>query len=63
VKARSHFCHEFTSAVNGLQHKTTITEVKASGLLGLIYRLFGSANIGKAILSSHKAYLEALKDG
>ncbi len=31
---------------------------EASGEIGLLYRFLGSANIGKTVLSSHKAYLE-----
>lgn len=62
VTARSHFFDVFTSNENGLTLMTTISDVKAPGILGFVYRLFGGANIGKAILSSHKTYLEALKD-
>ncbi len=62
VTAHSHFLDKFTSTENGIRLETTISDVKAPGILGLIYRLFGSANIGKAILKSHKTYLEALKD-
>ncbi len=62
VTAHTHFYDEFTSAEKGISYKTTISDVKASGFLGLIYRLFGSANIGKAVLSSHKAYLEKLRE-
>ena len=62
VTAHSHFLEKFTPMENGIRLETTISDVKAPGILGLIYRLFGSANIGKAILRSHKIYLEALKD-
>jgi hypothetical protein len=62
VTTRSHFFDEFTSTENGIKLITTISDVKASGILGLAYRLFGSSSIGKAVLSSHKTYLEALKD-
>ncbi len=62
VTAHSHFLDKFTSTENGIRLETTISDVKAPGILGLIYRLFGSANIGKAILRSYKTYLEALKD-
>ena len=62
VTTRSHFFDEFTSNENGLTLITTISDVKAPGILGFVYRLFGGANIGKAILSSHKTYLEALED-
>jgi len=62
VTTHSHFLDEFTSNEDGIKLKTTISDVRASGVLGLIYRLFGSSNIGKAVLNSHKTYLEALED-
>ena len=61
ITTSSHFFDEFTSTENGIKHSTTITDVKAPGILGFFYRVFGSANIGKAVLISHKIYLEALK--
>ena len=62
ITAHSHFLQKFTSIENGIRHETAISNVKAPGILGFVYRLFGGTNIGKAILSSHKTYLEAFKD-
>ena len=62
ITARSHFFDKFTSNENGLTLMTTISDLEAPGILGFVYKLFGGANIGNAILSSHKTYLEALKD-
>ncbi len=50
------------SVLGGEGNTKPISDVKASGELGLIYRFLGSANIGKAVLSSHKAYLEKLRE-
>ena len=62
ITTNAHYFDEFTSTENGIKHSTTISDVKASGILGFFYRVFGSANIGKAVLSSHKTYLETLKE-
>ena len=61
ITTNAHFFDEFTSTKNGIKHSTTISDVKAPGVLGFFYRVFGSNNIGKAVLSSHKIYLESLK--
>ena len=58
VKARSHFLDEFTASAGGVDHRITISDVEAPGLLGFFYRTFGSSNIGRAFLQSHKASLE-----
>ncbi len=39
-------------------HRTVVSDVQASGLLGFFYRRFGSRSMGKAFLSSHKGHLE-----
>ncbi len=48
VTARSHYFDEFLKTENGISHRTVISEVSASGLLGFFYRKFGSRSIGKA---------------
>ncbi len=57
----SHFVDEFTASGSGVNHQTTISHVNAPGFLGFFYRLFASNNIGRAVLSSHKKYLENLR--
>ena len=46
VKARSHFLDEFTASAGVIDHRITISDVEAPGLLGFFYRTFGSSNIG-----------------
>ncbi len=58
VTATSHFRDEFTASDTGVVHRTVVSGVEADGVLGFFYRKFGSRNMGKAFLSSYKAYLE-----
>lgn len=58
VSATSHFRNEFTTSGAGVVHRTVVSDVQASGLLGFFYRRFGSRSMGKAFLSSHKGHLE-----
>lgn len=58
VSATSHFRNEFTTSGAGVVHRTVVSDVQASGLLGFFYRRFGSRSMGKAFLSSYKGYLE-----
>lgn len=59
ITTSTHFFDEFTSMRNGMIHKSTISDVKATGILGFFYTKFGGNKIGNAILKSHKIYLEA----
>lgn len=59
VKAHSHFCDEYTASNEGVVFRTTVGDVRAPGLLGALYRRFGSRNMGKAFLSAHKDHLES----
>ena len=59
VTAKSHFLDQFTTSESGVKHRTTISDLEASGLLGFFYRNFASSNIGNAILNSYKSYLES----
>jgi len=63
INVRSHFLHEFTVNGAGVKHHITISDVRASGVLGFFYRIFARNNIGKILLGAHKRYLEDLKDG
>ena len=59
VTANSHFLDEFTSSDAGVKHRTVVSGVEASGVLGFFYRKFGSSNMGNAFLTSYKAYFES----
>ena len=59
ITTTSHFSDQFTTSISGVNHRTTISEVEASGVLGFFYRNLGSSNIGNAILSSYKSYFES----
>ena len=54
----SHFLDEFTTSDAGVEHRTVVSDVQASGLLGFFYRQFGRSNMRKAYLRSYKAYFE-----
>jgi hypothetical protein len=49
---------EFTTSENGVKDHTITGDVEAPGLLGFLYRKFGSSNTGNAFLTSYKAYFE-----
>ena len=59
ITTKSHFSDQFTTSKPGVKHRTTISDVEASGLLGFFYRNLASSNIGKAILRSYKSYFES----
>lgn len=59
VTARSKFEDAYTASDSGVQFHTVVSDVQASGVLGFLYRRFGSRNMGKAFLSSQKQYLES----
>lgn len=58
ITTKSHFLDEFTISDAGVKHRTVMSGIKATGVLGFFYRTFGSSNIGKAFLKSYKTYLE-----
>ena len=60
VTGRSHFEDTYTaSSSGGVQFHGVVSDVQAKGVLGFLYRRFGSRNMGKAFLSSQKKYLES----
>ncbi len=62
VTGRSHFEDAYTASnEGGVQFHTVVSDVQADGVLGFLYRRFGSRNMGKAFLSSQKAYLESMQ--
>ena len=58
VTTKSHFLDEFTTNDSGIRHRTVISDVESSGLLGFFYRKFGNSSIGNAFLTSYKNYFE-----
>jgi hypothetical protein len=58
VTTTSHFLDEFSTSGSGVTHHTVISGVEAPGMLGFLYRKFGSSNIGNAFLTSYKTYFE-----
>ena len=59
VTGRSHFEDTYTASNSGgVQFHSVVSDVQANGVLGFLYRRFGSRNMGKAFLSSQKKYLE-----
>ncbi|MBT8241299.1 MAG: hypothetical protein KJN63_08740 [Acidimicrobiia bacterium] len=57
---RSHFEDVYTASDSGgVQFHSVVSDVQANGVLGFLYRRFGSRNMGKAFLSSQKKYLES----
>ena len=58
VTVTGHFTDEFTTSGTGVAHRLVISDVKAPGLLGSLYRRFGGKKMGNALLTAYKAYLE-----
>ena len=60
VTARSHFKDEFTAHAGGVKHQVVVGGVRAPGVLGFLYRKFGSQSMGKAFLGAYKSHFEGL---
>ena len=61
MTSKSQINEKFVKDDNRILYTLTISDVKATGFLGFLYRLFGKKVIGKALLNSHKTYLEAIQ--
>ena len=61
ITTKSHFLDDFTTSDSGVKHRTVMSGVEATGLLGFLYRNFGKSNTGKAFLNSYKTYFEKQK--
>lgn len=59
VTATSHFVEEFNTDQDGVTQHVIVSNVEMEGMLGFLYRKFGSSRMGKAFLNSNKAHLEA----
>ena len=57
---KTHYYHEFKSSDPGVEHRTVLSSVEASGILGFFYRSFGKSSTGNAVLNSYKTYFEKL---
>lgn len=58
ITTSAHFLDEFVVTDKGLSHRVVISKLKASGIMGFLYRNFGSSSMGKAFLGAHKSFLE-----
>ena len=58
VTTTSHFNDVFEKSDNGVTHRMTISNLKAPGFMGFLYRNFGSSSMGKAFLKAYKDHLE-----
>ena len=59
VTGRAHFDDSYTASDSGgVEFRSVVSDVQANGVLGFLYRRFGSRNMGKAFLSSQKRYFE-----
>ena len=56
VTATSHYSDEFVAGDTGVRNHLTISGVEAPGVLGFLYRNFGSNSIGKAALEANRRY-------
>ena len=62
VTVNSHSVHRFATTDHGVTHHLVVRDVTARGILGFFYRKFGSAKMGKALLTAEKTYLETSAD-
>ncbi len=60
VTANAHFKQTFTPVADGVSLQLVISGMEAPGLLGFVYRSFGSRSIGKAILETNQQFFESL---
>jgi hypothetical protein len=58
ITTNSHFLDEFTTSDAGVKHRTVMSGVEASGVLGFFYRNLAKSSIGNAFLNSYKTYFE-----
>ncbi len=60
VTGTSHFEDTYkASKSGGVQFHSVVSDVKMDGVLGFLYRTFGSRSMGKAFVSSQKQYFES----
>ncbi len=57
VTATSHFRDEFAARESGVTLRMVVSDVRASGLLGFLYRTFGVSRTGPAFLHANAEHL------
>lgn len=62
VTGYTHYRDEFTLNGDSVRYCTILSDVRAGGFLGFLYRKFGNSNIGKAVLNSCKQHFESKTD-
>ena len=63
ITVNTHYLDEFSTSETGITHHMVLSNVKATGFLGFLYRNFGKSNIGNALLKSYKTYFETQNTG
>lgn len=58
VTTRSHFRDEFTTDGSAVTLRVVISDVRADGFLGFLYRTFGGSRMGKAFLTANADHLQ-----
>ncbi len=58
VTTKSHFLDEFTTSDTGVKHRTVMSDVEASRIVGLLLPKFRQLQHGNAFLKSYKTYFE-----
>ena len=58
INVKTHYLDEFIFVENKVKHRTVLSNVKATGILGFFYKIFGKSSIGNAILKSYKTFFE-----
>lgn len=56
----THYKHVFKTKDDGVVHTCEISDVKAPGFMGFIYKNFAKRSIGSATMKAYKTHLEAL---
>lgn len=56
----THYKHIFEMKDDGVLHTCEISNVKASGFMGFLYKNFAKKSIGSATMNAYKKYLESL---
>lgn len=58
LTTQAHFKDKFTKNGNKVIHRTIISDFKAPGLLGSIFRKIGKTKTGNTFLTTYKTYFE-----
>lgn len=58
INVESHVKDEFSTSDGGVKHRLVISDVKATGMMGFLYKNFGKSSIGKSLLGAYKEFFE-----